>query len=50
MTAQAPSAHITARSAGFLHDIWSIALRAIRQLPRTWRPPCRRWPSRCSSS
>lgn len=34
MTAQAPSAHITARSAGFLHDIWSIALRAIRQLPR----------------
>jgi ABC-2 type transport system permease protein len=28
------AASITARPAGFLRDVWSIALRAIRQLPR----------------
>jgi len=34
MTSQTAPAHITARSAGFVHDVWSIAIRAIRQLPR----------------
>ena len=34
MTTIVAPTQITARSAGFLHDVRSIALRAIRQLPR----------------
>ncbi|MEM7141183.1 MAG: ABC transporter permease [Actinomycetota bacterium] len=34
MSAAAGSADISARPAGFVRDVWSIAIRAIRQLPR----------------
>ena len=31
---RARGGEVTARRAGFFHDLWSVALRALRQIPR----------------